>query len=237
MKILVACEESGALRRALRERGHDAWSCDLLPAADGDQHHLQHDALQVAHEAAWRWEAIVAFPPCTYLTNAQVRWLKDHWVTSKQHPKGRYWHDGSSRRQQMSQAFHFVLRLWGAPIVLKAFENPRGLLSRLWRKPDQEIHPWQHGHREEKITALWLDGLPKLEPSNFVPPPYEQRVWRMPPGPERARLRGHTLPGIAAAMADQWFGTVPREQRGFCRYCGASVPPIVGEGTCPRCAP
>lgn len=234
LHILVGCEESGEVRRALRARGHDAWSCDLLPAADGSRYHLQCDVRSVLTRG---WDAMIAFPPCTYLTNAQARWLKDHWVTAKRAPGGRYWHDGSERRRLQAEALQFVLDLFYAPIRLKALENPRGFLSTLWMPPTQEIHPWQHGHPEEKITALWLDGLPPLVPSNIVPPPYDQRVWRMSPGPDRARLRGHTLPGIALAMATQWFPFVPRDDRGFCRFCGATVPPIEGEGTCQRCWP
>lgn len=208
MRILVNCEESGTLRRALRERGHDAWSCDLLPADDGSPHHYQCDALLVAYDVDQRWDAMVAFPPCTHFAGSGARWLTDHWVTAKRAPGGRYWHDGSIKRRQQAESLEFVRLLWAAPIPRKALENPRGMLSTLWRKPDQEVQPWQHGHGELKATGLWLDGLPKLVPTNIVAG-REQKVWLMPPGPERAKLRSRTYPGIANAMADQWFGGAP----------------------------
>jgi hypothetical protein len=186
MRVLVACEFSGAVRRAFRARGHDAWSCDLLPAEDGDPHHYQADVfVTLAHTKPW--DRLIAFPSCTYLTNSGVRWLKDN----------------PERRELRNQAVDFVLRLMGQPIPGVSIENPIGHLSTAIRKPDQIIHPWQFGHGETKATCLWLKGLPKLVPTNVVPG-REPRVHWMSPGADRWKERSRTYDGIAQAMADQW---------------------------------
>ena len=172
------------LRRALRERGHDAWSCDLLPAADDSEHHLHGD---VRHALKQKWDAILAFPPCTDLCVSGARWF----------PKKRV--DGSQRR-----SIEFFMRFANSDCPIVAIENPIGIMSSEWRKPDQIIQPWQFGHPETKATCLWLKGLPKLAPTNIVSG-REARVHRMAPGPERAKMRSRTYQGIADAMATQWF--------------------------------
>jgi hypothetical protein len=199
MRILVACESSGRVRAALRARGHEAWSCDLAPAEDGSRWHIQGDALEAAETGCppdfhgynryWiqPWDAMIAFPPCTHLCSSGARWFAEKRL------------DG---RQQAG--IDFFMSLWNSPIPRKAMENPIGIMSRILRKPDQIIQPWMFGHGETKATCLWLQGLPKLVPTNVVNG-RENRVHRMAPGPRRAIDRSRTYQGIADAMAEQWF--------------------------------
>lgn len=210
MRILVACEESGAVRRALRKRGVDAWSCDLLPARDGSPHHIQHNVLEVLYAG---WGGILAFPPCTHVSSSGARWAADHWVKRKNKPPR--WHDGAMKRAAQKMAVGFVEALWAAPIPLVALENPIGRLSTLWRKPDQIIQPWQFwvgepGKGEVKATCLWLRGLPPLVPTSNDSGRIA-RIHKMPPGPNRSRARSETYPGVAEAMADQWGLLFTRE--------------------------
>lgn len=184
MRVLVACEFSGVVRRAFRARGHDAWSCDLLPAEDGGQH-FRGDALRVIRE--YQWDLLIAHPPCTYLAVSGARWFKE-------------------RREEQSEALVFVGALMDARVRRIALENPISVISTRIRKPDQIVQPWMFGHGETKATCLWLKNLPKLTASNIVAG-REARVHRMPPGPDRWKERSRTLPGLAAAMADQWGGT------------------------------
>jgi hypothetical protein len=189
MRVLIACEFSGVVRRAFRERGHDAWSCDLLPAEDGhDRCHIIGDAVQVAQgnpgRGGWHWDLMICHPPCTHLAVSGARWFKD-------------------KRLEQEQALNFVRALLNAPIPRIALENPISIISSRIRKPDQIIQPWQYGHGETKATCLWLKNLPKLVPTNIVEG-REARVHRMPPGPDRWKERSRTFEGIAQAMADQW---------------------------------
>ncbi len=183
MKVLVACEFSGVVRKAFSNLGHDAYSCDLLPADDGETvRHFQDDVLR---RLTWtNWDLIIAHPPCTYLAVSGARW----W---------------SERREEQEQALDFVFRLRDAPCEKIAIENPIGLLSSRWRKPDQIIQPWQYGHGEVKATCLWLKGLPKLTPTNIVDGRYP-RVHLESPGKDRWKRRSITYEGIANAMAAQW---------------------------------
>jgi hypothetical protein len=185
MRILVACEFSGVVRRAFRALGHDAWSCDLLPAEDGETlWHFQEDVLR---RLTWtRWDLLIAHPPCTHLALSGAR----HFAAKQA--------DGSQQA-----ALDFVQRLMDAPIPRIAIENPISIISSRIRKPDQIIQPWQFGHGETKATCLWLKGLPKLHPTNVVDG-REARVHRMPPGPNRWKERSRTFEGIASAMASQW---------------------------------
>lgn len=184
MRVLVACEESGEVRRAFRSLGHDAWSCDILPARDGDDlHHLLGDVRRWISTKR-RWDLMIAFPPCTHLCVSGARWFKD-------------------KAQEQAEALDFVQTLLDAPIPRIALENPIGVISTRIRKPDQIIQPWQFGHGETKATCLWLKNLPKLVPTNIVEG-REARVHRMAPGPNRARDRSATYSGIAKAMAEQW---------------------------------
>ena len=182
MRVLVACEFSGVVRRAFRACGHDAWSCDLLSAEDGDPHHIRHDV--VFHIPPDCWDLMIAHPPCTYLAVSGARWFKD-------------------RRQEQEKALDFVRLLMAAPIPRIAIENPVSVISSRIRKPDQIIQPWQFGHGETKATCLWLKNLPKLQPTCLVEG-REARVHKMPPGPDRWRERSRTFEGIASAMAAQW---------------------------------
>jgi site-specific DNA-cytosine methylase len=186
MRVLVACEFSGVVREAFRARGHDAWSCDLLPAEDGSQFHLQGDALYYARKImeGRLWDLMIAHPPCTHLAVSGSRWFKD-------------------KVEEQSAALEFVRLLMDAPIERICVENPISVISTKIRKPDQIIQPWMFGHGETKATCLWLKNLPKLVPTNIVEG-REARVHKMPPGPDRWKERSRTLPGIAAAMAEQW---------------------------------
>ena len=182
MKVLVACEFSGIVRDAFRAKGHDAWSCDLLPSESDQSYHIQGDVLK---EFGHGWDMVIAFPPCTHLAVSGARWFKEKQA------------DG---RQQ--EGIEFFMRFTGLDCSW-AIENPVGIMSSKYRKPDQIIQPWQFGHGETKATCLWLNGLPKLRSSNIVSG-REQRIWKLPPSKDRAKLRSRTYPGIAKAMADQW---------------------------------
>ena len=195
MNILVACEFSGTVRDAFRRRGHNAWSCDLLPCDGDGQFHLQCDVRHVMQgraARAWDWDLMIAHPPCTHLAVSGARWFKD-------------------KATEQADAIRFVEMLWDAPIPQIAIENPVGVLPRLSRlgKATQYIQPWQFGHGETKKTGLWLKNLPPLEPTNVVEG-REGRVWRMPPGPDRWKERSRTYAGIAEAMAEQW-GCLPNK--------------------------
>jgi site-specific DNA-cytosine methylase len=187
MRVLVACEYSGVVRRAFRALGHDAWSCDLLPAEDGAAEHYQDSIFHVLAKTPWVWDLMIAHPPCTHLSVSGARWFKD-------------------KREEQEQALDFVRALTCAPIAKIAIENPISVISSRIRKPDQIIQPWQFGHGETKATCLWLQDLPKLTPTNIVEG-REARVHRMPPGPDRWKERSRTFTGIAQAMAEQWGGT------------------------------
>ena len=193
MNILIACEYSGIVRDAFLNKGHNAWSCDLLPT-ESDGPHYQGDVRDIllgSNEILRKyasWDMIIAFPPCTHIATSGARWFPEKIA------------DG---RQQAGIEFFMLLiraRLY-CPRV--AIENPIGIMSTHYRKPDQIIQPWQFGHGETKATCLWLSGLGPLEPTNIVSG-REQRIWKLPPGPDRAKLRSKTYPGIASAMADQW---------------------------------
>lgn len=186
MKILVACEESQAVTIELRKLGHIAYSCDLEPCSGGHpEWHLQTDVIPLINQS---WDMILAFPPCTHLSVSGAR----HFAEKQK--------DG---RQQA--AINFFLEFVKADCPKIAIENPVGIMSTLYRKPDQIIQPWQFGHGETKRTCLWLKGLPKLIPTNIVDG-REHKIWLMPPGKDRAKIRSKTYTGIAKAMAEQWAG-------------------------------
>ena len=184
MKVLIACEESQAVCVAFRERGHEAYSCDILPCSGGHpEWHIQDDAFCAIQRI--EPDLVLAFPPCTDLAVSGAKWFEQ-----KQK-------DG---RQQSSINFFLNFTLLNCKW---AIENPIGIMSTHYRKPDQIIQPWQFGHGETKATCLWLNGLHKLEPTNIVEG-REQRIWKMPPSKDRAKLRSKTYEGIAKAMAQQW---------------------------------
>jgi hypothetical protein len=187
VRVLVACEFSGIVRDAFRERGHNAWSCDLLPS-ERDGPHIMGDVLDVL---GWGWEMMIAHPPCTYLAVSGARWFAE-------------------RQQEQAEALAFVQALMDAPIPYIAIENPISVISSRIRKPDQIIQPWMFGHGETKATCLWLKGLPNLWPTDVVDG-RAGRVHREPPGPERWKNRSRTLAGIAAGMAEQWGPLVAKQ--------------------------
>jgi hypothetical protein len=182
VRILIACEYSGTVRDAFAARGHDAWSCDLLPT-ERLGNHIHGDVLQHLHR---NWDMMIAHPPCTHLAVSGARWFKDKQV-------------------EQAEALDFVRRLLDAPIPRIAIENPISIISSRIRKPDQIIQPWQFGHGETKATCLWLKDLPLLTPTNIVDG-REARIHKMPPGPDRWKDRSRTFEGIAQAMAQQWGG-------------------------------
>lgn len=187
MKILIACEFSGVVRRTFQARGHTVFSCDLLPADDGAERHFQRDIKDIlAQGFFWEWDMMIAFPPCTHLAVSGAR----HFEVKRK--------DG---RQQ--EAVKFFMKLINADIPKIAVENPIGIMSTVYRKPDQIIQPWQFGHGETKATCLWLKNLPKLQPTKIVDG-REPRVHMLPPSKDRWKKRSITYQGIADAMADQW---------------------------------
>ena len=189
MKILIACEESQEVCNAFREKGHEAYSCDILPPSGGRQEwHLQGNVMAFLPlpGLSMGWDMVIAFPPCTHLAVSGARYFKGKIA------------DG---RQQFAINFFMKIANCGCPKL--AIENPVGIMSTKYRKPDQIIQPWQFGHGETKATCLWLNGLPSLIPTNIVEG-REQRVWKLPPSADRAKLRSKTFKGIAEAMASQW---------------------------------
>ena len=190
-RVLVACEYSGIVRDAFIRAGHDAWSCDLLPS-ERPGPHFEGDVTDVLgggivssyHANPYKWDLLIAHPPCTHLAVSGARWFYE-------------------KREQQVEALAFVRRLLEAPVPRIALENPVSIISSHFGKPTQIIQPWQFGHGETKATCLWLKNLPPLTPTNIVEG-REARVHRMPPGPDRWKERSRTFEGIAQAMADQW---------------------------------
>lgn len=182
MRILLACEESQAVCIEMRKLGHEAFSCDIQPCSGGHpEWHYQEDVFEVIEMG---WDMMIAFPPCTHLAVSGARWFKE-------------------KIKEQKEALDFVRLLMDSPIEKIAIENPVSIISSKIKKPTQIIQPWQFGHGETKTTCLWLKNLPKLEPTNIVDG-REQRIWKMAPGPNRAKNRSKTFEGIAKAMAAQW---------------------------------
>jgi len=181
---LVACEESQAVTIAFRNKGIEAYSCDLIDCSGGyHEWHIRNDAIKEAYSG--KYIAVIAFPPCTDLASSGARWFKEKQM------------DG---RQQKSIDFFLAFTKLKIPF---AIENPIGIMSTHYRKPDQIIQPWQFGHGETKATCILLNSLPKLKPTNIVEG-REQRIWKMSPSNDRAKLRSKTFKGIAEAMSEQW---------------------------------
>ena len=189
MKVIVGCEFSQIVTKAFRDLGHEAYSCDLLPGEINSKWHIQDDIRKHLNE---NWDIGIFHPPCTHLAVSGARWFKD-------------------KKVEQAEALEFVRLLLAAPIKRIALENPISIISSHIRKPDQIIQPWQFGHGETKATCLWLQNLPKLQPTNIVEG-REQRIWKMPPGENRWKERSRTFEGIAQAMANQW-GNVPTETK------------------------
>ena len=182
MKVLVACEFSGIVREAFKKRGHDAWSCDLLET-EIPGNHIVGDVLEILDDG---WDLIIAHPPCNHLAVSGARWFAEKQADGRQQ-------DG----------IDFFMEFANSKCERVAIENPIGIMSTLWRKPDQIIQPWWFGHGETKATCLWLKGLPLLQPTDVVGGRVG-RVWREPPHEDRWKNRSRTYPGIADAMAEQW---------------------------------
>ena len=204
MRVLVACEESQAVCIAFRAKGHEAYSCDIQECSGGHpEWHIQGDVLAVLDQ---KWDMIIAFPPCTYLTNTGNRWFNIE----------RYGEKAQQRHQLREEASEFFMELATANVPRIAIENPIGYMSTKWRKPDQIIQPYMFGHPARKATCLWLKGLPALKPTNVVEPeiiqykngkgtdsPWHMETMNLTPE-ERAKARSKTYFGVAAAMAEQW---------------------------------
>ena len=221
MRVIVGCEFSQVVTRAFRDKGHEAYSCDLLPTEGNPAWHFQEDILELLKRE--RFDLAIFHPPCTHLAVSGARWFKD-------------------KKAEQEEALSFVEALLCAPIEHIALENPVSIISSRIRKPDQIIQPWQFGHGETKATCLWLKGLPKLVPTDIVVPEWAvktdgsihlsskgkrdnpthfltgrntrilkgaqlaqwNRIHREPPGPDRWKNRSRTYQGIAEAMAEQW---------------------------------
>lgn len=194
MKVLIACEYSGIVREAFNAKGHDAWSCDLLPTEIPGKHH-QGDVFEIINDG---WDLMIAHPPCTYLSNSGVSWL----------------HKDKSRWAKMEAGAMFFKSLLEAKIGKKAIENPimhKYAKEIIGCKQTQMVQPWMFGHPESKATCLWLEGLPLLKETNNVkeemlklPDSQRQRLHYLPPSPDRWKERSRTFKGIAEAMAEQW---------------------------------
>ena len=191
MKILVGCEESQAVTIELRKLGHEAYSCDLLPCSGGHpEWHLQMDVFKAIKMTTW--DMGIFHPECTRLTVTANKWYKPEFAD-------RF----PTIHEDREKAVDFFMNLVNCGIPKIAIENPIGIMSTRYRKPDQIIQPWQFGHGETKATCLWLKNLPPLTPTNIVEG-REARVHKMAPGPDRWKERSRTFEGIAQAMADQW---------------------------------
>ena len=208
MRVLVACECSGKVRDAFLDAGHDAVSCDLLPSDSdrGPHRHIQGDVSALLGAG---WDLVVAHPPCTYLCNSGVRWL----------------HTRPGRWAAMDAAAQFFRLCLDASAKAVCVENPiphKYAMELIGEKYAQIIQPWQFGHGETKATCLWLHNLPKLRPTNVVAG-REGRCHRLPPGPNRSKLRAVTYRGVALAMAQQW-GTLKLEEVGEQAYNSRVTP-------------
>ena len=189
MKILVACEYSGIVRDAFAAKGHDAWSCDILPTESPGKH-IQDDVTKHLDKG---WDMMIAHPPCTHLSVSGARWFTE----------------GKKPMHLRDNALDFVRKLMNAPINKIAIENPVSVISSHIKKSDQTIQPYQFGHKEYKRTCLWLKNLPKLKETDNVleetkklPKNISNRIWYL--GSNKGKERSKFFPGIANAMAEQW---------------------------------
>ena len=193
VNVLIGCECSGIVREAFRRKGHQTYSCDLQPADDNSPYHFQCSIFDVINNG---WDLMIAHPPCTYLTVAGARWFDDP----------RY----PNRREDQQKALKFFVDLYNAPIKKIALENPVGVISTMFRKPDQSIQPYMFGHNAVKKTCLWLKNLPLLiekyyEITNEADPYFINNAFlTIHNKAERSKLRSKTFTNIALAMADQW---------------------------------
>jgi hypothetical protein len=189
MKILIACEESQNVCNAFRKNGHEAYSCDIQPCSGGNpEWHLQQDVIPLLEQ---HWDMIIAFPPCTHLCISGARWF-----------------DAKRKDGRQKSGIDFFMRFANCKCERVAIENPIGIMSHIWRKPDQIIQPYMFGDAERKSTCLWLKGLPLLKPTNIVEPVFSKSgLTKTCIGygkKNNAIMRSKTFPGIANAMAQQW---------------------------------
>lgn len=221
MKILIACETSGVMRRAFERRGHDVWSCDLLPAEDGSNRHIRGDVRDLLHDD---WDLLaVMHPPCTRLCRSGRRWMSGpgKWTPPKKLPKGRTVQD---LRAEFEEGVSLFIDCWRAPIDRIAIENPEmNDLARDRMPPDlpspQIVQPFWFGEPAYKATGFYLRGLSRLTETNRLEEPEkgsaEWKAWnaihRAPPGPDRWKIRSRTFAGVADACADQWGATALEE--------------------------
>lgn len=221
MKVLVACEFSGTVRDAFLARGHDAWSCDLLPDERGSNRHIRGDVRTILNDG---WDLlVVAHPPCTRLCRSGRRWLSGpgHLTPPKKLPRGRTW---PSMIAEFEEGIDLFVACWRAPVERVAIENPVMHDIAQARMPadlprPHIVQPFWFGHPQYKATGWYLRGLPPLAPTNLLREPERgsdewkawNRVHRMPPGPDRWKERSRTFSGMAAAMADQWGGLIMQE--------------------------
>lgn len=204
MRVLIACEFSGIVRDAFSARGHDAWSCDIVPSERGGKHFTEDVRKLLLAQMVNPWDLMICHPPCTHLAVSGARWFKN-------------------KEREQRDALAFVCELLSSNIPKIALENPISIISSKIRKPDQIIQPWQFGHGETKATCLWLKNLPKLIPTNIVAG-RESRIHKMVPSPDRGKKRSRTYQGIADAMAEQW-GIAYRKLR----YDGEKVVDVTDE--------
>jgi len=202
MNVLIGCEESGVVRDAFRKLGHNAWSCDILPCSGDPTYHLQMDIFDAIKLK--QWDLAIFHPPCTYLTTTGNKWMKPEF-------QDRF----PDRIQQRKDAIKFFIDLYNVDIPRIAIENPVGIMSSEWRKPDQYVHPYYFGDPHSKKTGLWLKNLPKLVPTDIVEPQFithkngvKDPLWHyetlgLPPD-ERSKARSRTFQGLADQMAIQW---------------------------------
>jgi hypothetical protein len=206
MKVLIACECSGVVRRAFRERGHDAYSVDIKPAEDGSPYHIQDSIFHVLAYAPWSWDLMIAHPECRRLCNSGVRWLVGDPPTGKTNEQ--MW-------DEFEQAVEFYIALRAVPIERKAIENSvfhRYARERIAPELKQVVQPWWFGEKLFKATQLELINLPPLVPTNKLLPPKsgteDHKKWsavhRASPGPDRSANRARFTQGLAEAMAMQW---------------------------------
>ena len=215
-RVLIACEESQTITKEFRKKGIECFSCDLLPQSGGHpEWHFQCDVFEIINDG---WDLMIAHPPCTFLAGSAVQWLSHPedknlpFENRRPHPKY------PNRRIDMENSLQFVKDLFNSNIEKIAIENPVGLLSSRWRKPDQIIQPWMFGDEATKTTCLWLKNLPNLIPTDIVgkgdrvkyssgkshPKWYADAMIKAKTKEERQTLRSKTFPGIARAFADQF---------------------------------
>jgi len=194
MNILLACEYSNTVSEAFRKKGHTVTSCDLLPNDEDQTNHYQGDVFDIINNG---FNLMIAHPPCTYLTVSANKWFKD------QSPRLSGTLVGKARRDAREESILFFMALMNSSIPMIAVENPIGVMSSRYRKPDQILQPWQYGHGETKATCLWLKNLPLLTPSDIVEG-REQKLHNLSPSADRWKIRSKTFQGIADAMANQW---------------------------------